>query len=95
MKITVKEVEYVARLAYLDLDQGEKEKFADQLNRILEYMEKLNELDTSEVEPTSHVLPMVNAFKEDKVEGSYPVKNMLDNAPEREGDFVKVPRVVE
>ena len=73
MKITVKEVEYVARLAYLDLDQGEKEKFTDQLNRILEYMEKLNELDTSEVEPTSHVLPMINAFREDKVEDSYPV----------------------
>lgn len=95
MKITVGEVEYVAKLAYLDLGPEEKEKFAGQLNRILEYMEKLNELDTSGVEPTSHVLPVVNVFKGDELEQSYPVEVMLRNAPGREGDFIKVPRVVE
>jgi len=95
MKITVKEVEYVARLAYLELGEEEKEKFTSQLNGILEYVDKLNELDTSNVEPTSHVLPIVNVFKEDKVEESYPIEDILGNAPEREGNFVKVPRVVE
>jgi aspartyl-tRNA(Asn)/glutamyl-tRNA(Gln) amidotransferase subunit C len=95
MKITVEEVEYVARLAYLTLSEEEKDKFTLQLNSILEYMDKLNELDTTEVEPTSHVLPILNVFRGDEVKDSRPIEEMLQNAPERELNYIRVPRVVE
>ena len=65
MKITIKEVEHVARLARLELTEEEKEQMRAQLDSILSYIEKLNELDTSAVDPTSHVLPMKNVFRED------------------------------
>ena len=95
MKISMHEVEYVANLAYLELDHEEKEKLTEQLNSILEYIDKLNELDTANVEPTSHVLSIVNAFADDRVENSYPRETILENAPQREDNYFKVPRIVE
>ena len=95
MKITKDQVEYVARLAYLELTEEEKETFTHQLDSILSYMEKLNELDTRDIEPTSHVLPIKNVFRDDKVKPSLPSEEALSNAPDRKNGFFRVPRVIE
>lgn len=94
-KITKKDVEYVAKLARLKLSEKEKEKFAKQLDQILKYVDKLNELDTEKVKPTSHVLPLKNVFREDKVGKSLKVEKVLENAPEKAKGFFKVPKVIE
>jgi len=97
MAITKKEVEHVARLARLALTEDEKERFTAQLGSILEYIEKLNRLDTQDVPPTTHVLPVANVWREDHAEpnrlGS--TNDLLANAPEREGPFFKVKKVIE
>ncbi len=95
MGITRKEVEYVAHLARLRLSEEEAEKFTSQLDQILSYFEKLQELDTSQVEPTSHPIPIVNAFREDEVKSSLDIEDALANAPEKEGNFFKVPKIIE
>jgi aspartyl-tRNA(Asn)/glutamyl-tRNA(Gln) amidotransferase subunit C len=94
-KITKKEVEHVARLARLGLSEEEKEVFTKQLNSILTYMEKLNELDTADVEPTSHVLPIQNVFKEDEIKESLPKEKAIANAPDRTEEFYRVPKIIE
>lgn len=95
MKITLQEVEHVARLARLELSAEEKERMRAQLDSILSYIDKLNELDTSAVEPTSHVLPMTNVFREDEVATSLAQEAALANAPERHDLFFRVPRILE
>ena len=97
MKITRKEVEYVARLARLELSDEEKEQFTGQLESILEYIDQLNRLDTSGVPPTSHVLALKNVWREDVLDESSGElrERILSNAPEREGDFFKVKKVIE
>ncbi len=95
MKITVDMVEHVAELARLEFSGDEKELFARQLDAILTYVEKLNELDTTGVEPTSHVLPIKNVFKPDSVKPSLTPDEALLNAPERSGDFYRVPKIIE
>lgn len=95
MKITRQEVERVAKLARLELSEAEKEKFLHQLNDILGAMGKLNELDTENVEPTSHVLDIMNVFKEDEVKGSFALDEMLANAPEKERGLISVPKIIE
>ena len=95
MKITRKEVQHVAELARLCLSEQEEEKFVGQLNQILTYMDKLNELCTEGVEPLSHVLPIRNVFKEDRVKGSLARQLVMANAPAHEGDFYEVPKVIE
>lgn len=95
MKISRDEVKHVANLARLRFDEEELEKFTDQLNAILTYIDKLNELDTSEVEPTYHVLDLVNVFREDQVQPSLPREAALANAPERADGFFQVPRIIE
>ncbi len=95
MKITKKEVEHVARLARLELTEEEKERFTRELNSILTYIDKLNELKTDDVEPTSHVIPIVNVFREDEVRPSHLREKVLANAPEEEETFFKVPRILE
>jgi len=94
MGVTVKDVEYVAALARLQFSEQERQKLTRQLNRILEYMEKLNELDTSNVEPLSHVVEQTNVFREDAVKPSAPVEEILKNAPSRTEKFFKVPKVI-
>ena len=94
-KITLKEVEHVARLARLELSEAEKERLRSQLDAILTYIDKLRQLDTDNVEPTSQAIPMVNVMREDEVRPCLPREAMLANAPEREGDFVRVPRIIE
>ncbi|RKP45801.1 Asp-tRNA(Asn)/Glu-tRNA(Gln) amidotransferase subunit GatC [Cohnella endophytica] len=95
MSITIKDVEHVANLARLELSDTEKEQFAGQLNAILKYAEKLNELDTEGIEPTSHVLPLANVMREDVVKPSWPIEKVLLNAPEDEEGQFKVPAVLE
>ena len=95
MKITVKDVQYVANLARLELTDEELGNLTKQLDGILTYMNKLNELDTEGIEPLSHVLPLKNVYREDKVTSSLPVEEVLKNAPCREGGFFKVPKVIE
>ncbi len=95
MKITLEEVEHIARLARLKLTEEEKILYSEQLSKILDYIEKLNELDTTDVEPTSHVLPIKNVFREDTPEPSLPVDEALKNAPQRAGPYYRVPRIIE
>ena len=95
MKITIKEVEHVARLARLELTDEEKERMRAQLDSILTYIDKLNELDTSAVEPTSHVLAMMNIFRDDEVRPSLSQEETLANAPDRQDLFFRVPRILE
>ena len=94
-KITRREVEHVARLARLELTEDERETMTRQLDRILAYVEKLNELDTSQVEPTSHVIPMVNVMREDEPRASLSPDDALANAPDRAEGFFRVPRIIE
>jgi aspartyl-tRNA(Asn)/glutamyl-tRNA(Gln) amidotransferase subunit C len=94
-RITLAEVEHVARLARLALTAGEKERMRSQLDVILAYVTKLAEVDTTGVEPTSHVLPLVNVMREDEVRPSYPADAMLANAPEPAGELFRVPKILE
>ena len=95
VKITLAEVEHVARLARLALDADEKERMRSQLDAILGYVEQLRRVDTEGVEPTAHVLPLVNILREDEVRPSYPVDAMLANAPDAQDGQFRVPRILE
>ncbi len=95
MALTREEVENVAKLARLKFSEEEIEKFRTDLNRILDYINKLNELDTENIEPTSHVVEMKNVFREDRVEESLPIEDILMNAPEKKDRFFVVPRVIQ
>ena len=95
MRITKEEVEHVAKLARLAITEEEKERYSQQLSNILTYIEKLKELDTSKVDPTSHGLPMKNVFREDEVRSSLPREEILKNAPDRTEEFFRVPKIIE
>jgi aspartyl-tRNA(Asn)/glutamyl-tRNA(Gln) amidotransferase subunit C len=95
MKITVADVEHVARLARLELSGDEKILFAGQMDAILAYVDKLKGLNTDGILPTSHAVPMENAFREDKTLPSIGVEKALANAPERVESFYRVPKVIE
>jgi len=94
-KITRERVEHVARLARLELTEAEKDVMTQQLDRILAYVDKLNELDTGAVEPTSHAIPMMNVLREDEVRPSLGPDDALANAPDRADAFFQVPRIIE
>ncbi len=95
MKITREDVEHVAMLARLRLSEEEIETFTRQLDKILTYVDKLNELNTEAVEPTSHPLSLDSALREDIVRESLDPELSLRNAPQRAGKAFKVPRVIE
>ena len=95
MSITIRDVEHVAKLARLSLTDQEKEMFTQQLNAILTYADKLNSLDTEGVEPTSHVMPLSNVLRSDEARPSWPVEQVVKNAPEEEDGQFKVPAVLE
>jgi aspartyl-tRNA(Asn)/glutamyl-tRNA(Gln) amidotransferase subunit C len=94
-KIEPAEIEAVARLARLGLSAEEKEKFGRQLNDVLLYMEKLDELPLEGVEPLSHVLPLKNVFRDDTPRPGLDQEQALANAPEKRDGFFKVPPVLE
>ncbi len=88
-------VRKVAKLSRLELSAEEVEEFTRQLSAILNYMEKLNELDTAGVEPLAHCLPIRNVFREDRVKESLGTETTLANAPQRDGEFFKVPKILD
>ncbi len=89
------DIEKVARLARLELSRDEKETFQGQMDQILTYMEQLNRMDTTGVEPTSHAIPVYNAFREDEAKPSLPRQEVMAIAPEEEEGYFKVPRIIE
>jgi aspartyl-tRNA(Asn)/glutamyl-tRNA(Gln) amidotransferase subunit C len=95
MSLSQSEVEYVARLARLELSEAEKDKFTGELNGILQFVEKLNQLDTAAVEPTAHAIPVTNVFRPDQVQPSLDPELALANAPDRIDNFFRVPKVLE
>lgn len=95
MKITKETIEHVANLARLNLTEQEKEKLTIEMESIISYVDKLNELDTTNVNPSSHVLPLQNVFREDVTIKSYDRDKILSNAPSQEDGCFKVPKVVE
>ncbi len=95
MKITREEVQRVAALARLQFSPEEEEVLTGQLDKILQYVEKLNQLDTTGVEPRAHAVDVVNVFREDRVSPSPPLEELLANVPEQEGCFFRVPKIIE
>jgi aspartyl-tRNA(Asn)/glutamyl-tRNA(Gln) amidotransferase subunit C len=94
MAVTIKDVEHIAELAKLEFSKEEKEMLTHQLNRILEYMEKLNTLDTESIEPLSHVIELSNIFRNDEVKPGVSTEDALKNAPSKTEHFFKVPKVI-
>ncbi len=94
MKITRDEVLHVAKLARLNMDESSVDKFSGQIGTILEYVDKLREVDTEGVKPTSHAIFLSNAFREDEVKEHLDRNTALANAPEQEDGAFLVPRVV-
>jgi len=95
MKISKEEIEHIAVLARLSLSEEEKGLFGPQLSSILDYMEKLNELDTKGIEPTSHVLALSNVMRDDSPRDSLPREAALMNAPSHVDKFYRVPKIIE
>lgn len=92
--ITEKEVKHIAELAHLKLTEEEIETFTRQLGDILDYFEKLDELDTEEVIPTAYTVPMKNVMRKDKVESSLEKEEVLKNAPDKRRGQFQVPPIV-
>ncbi len=95
MEITREQVEHVAKLARLAVSEEEKVLFGRQLSSILTYVETLNRVDTAQVEPTSHVIPMQNVLREDEVKASLPREAALLNAPDHDEGCFRVPKIIE
>lgn len=94
-KVTIKDVEHVAKLARLGLSDAEKDKFTGQLSSILDYADKINELKTDGVPPTPHPLPLTNVFRDDIVKPCDDVESIMKNAPLQEDHMFLVPRMFE
>lgn len=95
MAITEDTVRYVAHLARIDLEPKELEKLVQQLQDILEFIDKLKKIDTKEIKPTSHILPISNVLRQDITAKSLSSERALANAPVSEGSFFVVPKVIE
>jgi aspartyl-tRNA(Asn)/glutamyl-tRNA(Gln) amidotransferase subunit C len=95
MAITREEVLHVARLARLALPDAEVDRLRDQLSGLLDYMKQLDRLDTRDVVPTSHAVEMGTPFREDEARPFGDREALLKNAPDRAGDFFRVPRIIE
>lgn len=95
VKVSMETVEHIANLARLKLTQGEKERLTVDMEQIISYVDKLKEIDTSNVRQTDHIIDLKNVFREDKIESSYPRDKILMNAPEKEKGCFKVPKIME
>lgn len=93
-KIDLEQVRYIAHLARLELTPQEEDKFSSQLRNILDYVDKLKKVDTKNVPPTSHVLPINNVFREDEREFSLSSREALSNAPKQKNNQFQVPKVI-
>jgi len=89
------DIKYVAHLARIALTAEEEQKFGAQLTHILGYIEKLNQLDVSQIEPTAHAVPLVNIFRLDEVRPSLSNEEALRNAPARANGLFMTPKIVE
>ncbi len=94
MSVTNDEVKHIAKLAKLEFNDEEIIKYRDDLNKILEYVDKLNELDTENIEPLSHPIEGFNVFREDELGESVDTEDALKNAPESTSKYFKVPKVI-
>jgi aspartyl-tRNA(Asn)/glutamyl-tRNA(Gln) amidotransferase subunit C len=94
-KIDISQVRQVAKLSRLQLDEETLERFSTQLSAILKYIEKLNEINTDGIEPLAHCLPVSNVFRDDMIKASMGVEKTLSNSPQRDGEFFKVPKIIE
>jgi aspartyl-tRNA(Asn)/glutamyl-tRNA(Gln) amidotransferase subunit C len=95
VKVTLKDVEHVAKLARLGLSDDDRKQFPEQLSKILGYAEAINKLDTKSVQPTSHAIPMKNVFREDELKVCKDISSILANAPDRKNNMFSVPRIME
>jgi aspartyl-tRNA(Asn)/glutamyl-tRNA(Gln) amidotransferase subunit C len=93
-QITLDQVRHVAKLARLALREDQLVKYAPQLGAILQYIEQINKIDKSGVEPMAHALPLHNVLREDVVEPSLPLEEVLKNAPQTDGPFFRVPKII-
>lgn len=91
--ITIQDVEHVAKLARLEITDEEKVKFSKQLGDVLKYVEQMNEVDTTNVEPLSHVVDFNNVMREDEIHYDCTKEQLMMNAPEEENGFFKVPKI--
>ncbi|NQU18792.1 Asp-tRNA(Asn)/Glu-tRNA(Gln) amidotransferase subunit GatC [bacterium] len=95
MNISKETVKYISNLARIELTEEEIEKFSLQLNDILRYIEQLKEIDITNISPTAHILPISNVKRSDEPRSSLKIDEVLKNAPQKEGLFFKVPKVIE
>lgn len=95
MSVSKKDVEYVAELARLSFNEEEKEELIDDLNKVLGYVEKLNELDTEDTDIIVNPYYIENKFREDEIEPSMGLKSVLDNAPQKLEEYIMVPKIIE
>lgn len=95
MKINENDIQKVAKLARLELDPAEREEFSRQLNDIIEYVEKINELDTSGVKPADHIVELKNVFRDDSVQKSVDVSELEKMAPSFRNGHIVVPKIIE
>ena len=95
MALTREQVQHIALLARLQLTPDEEAMLCEQLGAILEYVETLQEVDTSAVPPTAHMVDSENPLRDDEVRNTPQTELMLANAPERDGDYFKVPKIIE
>jgi aspartyl-tRNA(Asn)/glutamyl-tRNA(Gln) amidotransferase subunit C len=95
MRISRDEVRRVALLARLDFTEREESELAEHFDKVLTYMEKLNQLDTDAVEPTAHAVEVPSPLREDRITNQANPGPLLQNAPSREKDFFKVPKIIE
>lgn len=95
MELSRDQVQKIAMLARLELTEEEETRLARQLGQILEYIETLQEIDTTDVAPTAHIVDSENPMREDRVTNAPQADAMLANAPERDGDHFKVPKIIE
>ena len=95
MKVTNKDVDHVATLARLGLSEEEKKLFTEQLSKILDYAATINKLDTKNVQPTSHAIPMKNVMREDIVIPCDNTSDIMSNAPAAEDNMFSVPKIME
>ncbi|MCQ2359192.1 MAG: Asp-tRNA(Asn)/Glu-tRNA(Gln) amidotransferase subunit GatC [Phascolarctobacterium sp.] len=95
MKVTAEDVRHIATLSRLTVPEAEMEKFTEQFNQIINYADILQQIDTTDIEPTAHVLPVANVLREDVVQEGVAHEDAMKNAPAVHNDGFKVPRVIE
>ena len=92
--LSKKQVEHIAWLAHIELSKKEKVLFTEQFNSVLDYFKKIDKIETKDVQPTYHVLDLMNVYREDEVTTSLSTEEALKNAPKKEKKFLKAPRIV-